>query len=182
MRKKKNYLIIALIVILLALAVGYAAFSQTLQISGTATANGQWEVIFSNASISPTGHGSEPVVSNDTITVEDLTLGYPGDGCTLTVDIKNNGNLAAKLTSLTVYNEDGLTPFDNDDITISVPSEIEGETLDAQETCTSNITIQWNQDSVSESAAASFVIKFEYEQLNTNSETLTPSPEEHVSN
>lgn len=180
MNKKKNYLIVALVIILLALAVGYAAFSQTLQISGTATATGNWDVVFESASISPEGHGDEPVVSDDTITVNNLTLGYPGDGCTLTVNIKNNGNLAAKLTSLTVYNEDGMTPFDNEDITISVPSDIEGETLDAQEKCTSNITIQWNQDSTSESASASFVIKFEYEQLNTNSTTLTPSHEEHV--
>ena len=165
MRKKRNYLIILLIVVLIALAVGYAAFSQTLQISGTADASGTWNVAFTGASISPEGHGSEPVVSGDTITVNDLSLGYPGDGCTLTVNIKNSGNLAAKLTSLKVYNSDGSTEYQNEDITISVP-DITGETLESQKTCTSNITIQWNPDSTSTDVSASFVIKFEYEQLN----------------
>lgn len=52
-KTKKNYLIIALIVILLTLAVGYAAFSGTLTISGTATANGTWDIHFANASVTP---------------------------------------------------------------------------------------------------------------------------------
>ena len=36
----KKYVIVALIVLLLALAVGYAAFADTLKISGTSNANG----------------------------------------------------------------------------------------------------------------------------------------------
>lgn len=50
-KSKKNYLIVALIVILLALAVGYAAFTQQLQIIGTATAKGSWDIHFTEESI-----------------------------------------------------------------------------------------------------------------------------------
>ena len=43
MRKtKRNYLIVALIIILLSLTIGYAAFSDVLTISGTANAKGDW--------------------------------------------------------------------------------------------------------------------------------------------
>ena len=41
---KKNYFIVMLIVLLLALAVGYAAFSDTLTISGTANASGTFDL------------------------------------------------------------------------------------------------------------------------------------------
>ena len=163
----------------MAVAVGYAAFSDTLTISGTATANGEWEVKFSEATLSPDGHGSAPVVADNTITVNDLTLAYPGDGCTLTVKILNNGNLSATLKSLTVYNQDGTQPYSNDDISISVP-DIDGEELAAGETCTVSIPIQWNSDSVNEEAQASFCIKFEYNQTETNPTELQPSHEAHA--
>ena len=45
-KQKRNYLLVALIVILLAIAVGYAAFSANITISGTATASGTWDVKF----------------------------------------------------------------------------------------------------------------------------------------
>ena len=42
--KKRNYVIVVLVVLLLALAVGYAAFSDTLTISGTANAKGTFDM------------------------------------------------------------------------------------------------------------------------------------------
>ena len=50
-KSKKGYVIIALIVILIAIAVGYAAFSDTLTISGTATGAGTWSVVFTEAQL-----------------------------------------------------------------------------------------------------------------------------------
>ena len=181
-KQKRNYVIIALLIILLALAIGYAAFSQTLTISGTATGTGTWNVHFTEeATISPSGHSVKgPQVTNDTITVDDLTLGYPGDGCTLTVNIKNEGSLAAKLTSLEILDSDGMTPFSNSDITITAPS-IEGETLAAGETCPVTIAIAWNEDSTATSATAGFKVKFTYDQSN-EAVTVTPDHGSHTSN
>jgi len=45
-KTKRNNVLIVLVVLLLALAVGYAAFQQVLTISGTATAAGNWDVKF----------------------------------------------------------------------------------------------------------------------------------------
>ena len=41
---KKKYLITVLIVLLFALAIGYAAFSDTLTITGTANASGSFDM------------------------------------------------------------------------------------------------------------------------------------------
>ena len=43
-KSNKKYLIILLIVFLLALAIGYAAFTDTLNITGTANANGTFDL------------------------------------------------------------------------------------------------------------------------------------------
>ena len=49
--KKRNYVIVVLVVLLLALAVGYAAFSDTLNITGTANAKGTFNMEFTSAEI-----------------------------------------------------------------------------------------------------------------------------------
>ena len=87
-KSKKNYVLIVLVALLLALAVGYAAFSQAMTISGTATGSTTWEVKFVSATINEAGHGDAPAVTDDSITVNPV-LAYPGDGCTVTANIKN---------------------------------------------------------------------------------------------
>ena len=50
-KSNKKYLILLLVVFLLALAIGYAAFSDTLTISGTANAKGTFDLEFQNATV-----------------------------------------------------------------------------------------------------------------------------------
>ena len=50
-KTRKNSIVIALIVLLLALAVGYAAFSSELTIEGTANALGTWDVKFESVAL-----------------------------------------------------------------------------------------------------------------------------------
>ena len=66
---KQNLCLI--IVILLAIAVGYAAFSANITISGTATASGTWDVKFLSASVDTSSHGTANVTGdkNDTLSV-----------------------------------------------------------------------------------------------------------------
>ena len=45
MRNKTKLIVIAILVVLLALAIAYASFSGVLNISGKATASGNFEVI-----------------------------------------------------------------------------------------------------------------------------------------
>ena len=61
-KSKKNYLVIVLVVALVSLAVGYAAFSQNLTISGTATGTTTWDVKFTDATMSDTTHGTSKTI------------------------------------------------------------------------------------------------------------------------
>lgn len=107
-KSKKNYLIVALIVILLALAVGYAAFTQQLQIIGTAKAKGSWDIHFTNETIDVGDAENTAVLSNEdhTLTVN-VALKKPGDTKTVTVDIVNEGTVDATLKGFTIVAQDG---------------------------------------------------------------------------
>lgn len=178
-KSKKNYVLIVLVVLLLALAVGYAAFSQSLTISGTATGSTTWDVKFVSATINESGHGDAPTVADNSITVNPV-LSYPGDGCTVTANIKNAGTLPAKLTEFTLTGTDGTTPFTNSDVTIEIPTiATDGtEVIAAGKTCPITISIKWNTDSTATSVSAPFKVNFEYTQ-DTSEVTVAPDHGTH---
>ena len=158
-KQKRNYLLVALIVILLAIAVGYAAFSANLTISGTANASGTWDVKFLSASVDTSSHGTANVTGskNDTLSV-DVTLGYPGDGCTVTANIQNAGTVPATTPTIAT---DG------------------SEVIAAGGTCPVTFGIKWKKESTATTATAKFKINFTYEQA-TNEVTVTPSHGAHT--
>ena len=97
-RNKRSYIIIALIVVLLLSAVGYAAFQANLNITGTATGTATWDVHFKNTST-----GGAEAISNDGHTLTFTSnLSFPGDAQEITAVIENSGTLNAKLTGFTV--------------------------------------------------------------------------------
>lgn len=163
-KTKRNSVLIVLIVLLLALAVGYAAFQQVLTIAGTATANAEWDIKFVDPTTITEDHGTAIKTADDTISVA-ATLGYPGDGCEITANITNAGTIKAKLTSLQILDGDGKT-YADDDIIITVP-DIAGETLDVGENCEVTVAIQWDEDSEVATKAVNFEIVFTYDQDTT---------------
>lgn len=180
-KTKRNSALIVLVVLLLALAVGYAAFQQVLTITGTATAAGNWDVKFVDPTTITEGHGTASITGDaaDTVSVN-ATLGFPGDGCTVTAHIKNAGTVPAKLTSLELLDADGTAAFADDDITISIP-EIADEALAAGETCEFTFAIAWDADSEAEEKEVGFQIKFTYDQ-NTTPVTVSPDHPAHTTN
>lgn len=193
-KTKKNYVIIALVVILLALAVGYAAFGGTLQITGTATANGTWNVHFANATITPNESSnsgntvtlSKTATDNDTLTVT-VALGYPGDGATVAVDILNEGTVDARLTEFKVEGtgfdagtvSGSNTVYQNGAIKVTVPTmnadETTGEVVaKANGKCSVAFDVEWDEDvdTVADGGqTATFTITFKYTQ---STSTFTP--------
>ena len=177
-KSKKNYVLIALVVILLCIAVGYAAFSANLTINGTANASGTWDVKFVSATINEAGHGNNPTISTDgkTLTVE-VNLAYPGDGCTITANIKNNGTIPAILTGYEVLDANDQT-FANNDIAVICPEDGDGlettgnEIINAGETCPYTFAVQWKDSSTATQATAKFKISFTYAQ--PNAATVNP--------
>ena len=100
----------ALLAIVLVMAVGYAAFAQTLTINGSAQITSTWAVEFDRNKTSgagvidtntgftggtdPTGQVSYTDAYNASITAN---LYQPGDTVTFTLTIVNNGNITAAL-------------------------------------------------------------------------------------
>ena len=146
MKNKNNMKVgmIALAAVLL-LGVGFAAFTTVLNISGTASLTGDFEVIFNSASITPT-----PAEQSDeaaTITDDGQTLTWkislakPGDSKVVNYQITNNGSIDATLNELSI-----TAGADDPDVTIT-PSVIAGD-LASQGTKDGTITVTLDSDSV----------------------------------
>ena len=177
--KKRNHAIIVLVVLLIAIAVGYASFTSTLTINGTATGSATWNVRFTSARLlDSTGavdsdHGTVSI-SQDGLTVDatGITLDYPGDAVKLETVISNLGTLDAKLRTINV-DKSGLA---NTDITVTEAVPTANEVIEPNKTCTSEFVIQWNSNSTKQSTVANFSVTFTYDQ-DTN--TITFSSPQH---
>lgn len=178
-KSKKNYVAIVLIVLLLALAVGYAAFNQALPISGTANANANWDVKFVKGSEDITDSIVDGTTANTAVVAEDgksmtvtVNLATPGDGSNISVDITNAGDLPAEIERFTVTG-DGFTgsgnTYTNSPIQVKVPTVTTGDTLAPDETKTFEFSVEWDS-SVQESMSktATFTITFNYKQSGVN--------------
>lgn len=105
-RRIKVLSLVALIIAVLGLTVAFAALSQTLTINGNADINaGEWNIHFENAEIVSVGSGrfnSEPVVGATSITGIDVAIEKPDDQVGIVFDIKNSGNINAKISSVEI--------------------------------------------------------------------------------
>lgn len=111
-RGAKVIAIVALLIAVVGLTVGYAAYSSTLTINGTANVDpASWKVNFgykdgtTSLTGTKTGHATEttaPTLADTTISGFDVTLKAPGDSVTYNFLIKNSGTLNAELASFTM--------------------------------------------------------------------------------
>jgi hypothetical protein len=106
-RSLKLLAIVAIVVATVSLSVAYAAFSQTLNITGTATVKGgQWNIHYNttSATATPSGQASNVTDSFSTTSTDfafSANLVKPGDSIVYTVKIVNEGQIPAKLDSIT---------------------------------------------------------------------------------
>lgn len=119
--KTKNVLLVVLIVGLVSMTVAYAALTQTLTIKSSAKINNtKWDIKidnFAQAAAQPNLNGgtSEATVkegyttSGTTIEGLEVTFKKPGDVAKFTFDLKNLGDINAKLTSFTLGEPDAGT-------------------------------------------------------------------------
>lgn len=110
MKKNFNYssiTILLLVVIVLVMSVGFASFSENLDIKGTTKVTGSsWNVGFDDSSYEESS-GSVTVDANSrtltgTSMTYELSLSKPGDFYEFTIDVVNNGTFDASLTGVTV--------------------------------------------------------------------------------
>ncbi len=192
-KSKKNRAIIVLIVLLLALAIGYAAFQTVLTVNGTATGDFKWNVHFTEntkfyevvngakASAAITDDDRAKVVlgtasttgqSHSQDVTATVTLKYPGDAVILETEIENLSTQPAKLTGYTIEGaENGLVILDPNTSAIvkgTVGSNT-GDVLNANGgKCKAQFLVKWNADEAtfgdSTNHKQTFKIKFTYSQ------------------
>ena len=161
-RKKNNIIIGSLLAVVLLMAVGYAAFSSVLNISGTGSITSSWNIKITNVEVSNTvGDASD----GEGTTFEDLTatinsnLVSPGDSITYDVTVRNDGSLDAVLTNI------NLTESTNPAISFSTSNLEEGAELKTGEEAILKVTITYNNvTSQPENTSASLNVTLTYEQ------------------
>lgn len=111
MRKERNVqtiAIIALSVAIVIMSIGYAAYTQTLNINGTSTFQAsKWDIRFDKDSFSETStiKATDKSIGDTSITYE-VTLAKPNDEYSFTVNAKNFGTIDATMKKITLS---GLT-------------------------------------------------------------------------
>ena len=106
--KKKNMIIIWVIALILVVAVGYAIFSDMLNINGSATAKGDFSLSYT-CDIDESSDNEESAkceVQGNKVTMES-TLLKPNEGTIFHVTVTNNGTIPAVLKGVTSPNNKG---------------------------------------------------------------------------
>lgn len=104
-KKKERGVLLLLIVAVLLMTIGFAAYTQTLNINGTVTVKGSpWNVHYVENSITPTD--GSVTATNPTIDKTNfkftVTLEKPGDFYEATLNVINDGTFDATLNSITL--------------------------------------------------------------------------------
>lgn len=165
-KNRSNNLIFLLIILLTSISIGYARFSGTLQIIGTANANGKFCLEFISGKITNC-QGIDAINSfviisenKDTVNINIKDMKYPGSGATVTCIVKNSGTVAAKLKGI------NITGNNDPDISVEIADSLElNSSLGVGETTTIKLIIKWNIESeINTNKTINFAIKLDYEQ------------------
>lgn len=106
-REMKILVVAALIISIVAIGIGFAAFSETLTINGSASVQtSTWKVKFSELGTATlTGSAAEvtkPTLSDTTIGTYNATFKTPGDSVSYKIKVSNTGSYNAKITTATI--------------------------------------------------------------------------------
>ena len=105
-RRKRNIIIGSLCCLLVFMGIGYALLSQVLNINGTATLTGDWNIYIASITEvtegnTTTGKSNSATVSSDKLTANfDVELLKPGDYVEYKVVVNNDGDINAVLREL----------------------------------------------------------------------------------
>ncbi len=108
MDRSRRFKIISIFILILAvigLSIAYAAMSEVLSITGTAKMNSaDWNIKFNNLTVTKTGDATFilPKLSDTSLLDYEVNLTKPGDGVTFNFDVTNNGNMDARIGTLTI--------------------------------------------------------------------------------
>lgn len=106
-KNKKTIMIVLLVVLLLAISIGYAALQSNLTITGTAGINNaKWDIHWENVqitsgSVSTSAANKATIDSSKTTVNYNIALAKPGDFYEFTVDAVNDGTIDGMVSTVT---------------------------------------------------------------------------------
>ena len=130
--KKQNIIVVGIIAFILTVAVGYALFSETLTVTGTATATCDAASLTSISS------------DKNTLNVTVNKLEFPGAYVEFPVTVTSKGSIPAVLESIS---ESGLTTDDTVKVTYTNLTELKNKRLEQNGTQTFTIKVAWDENS-----------------------------------
>lgn len=153
--KNKNVIIGGLLAIVFIMAVGYAAFSTSLNINGTASITSNWDVeitdIVAGTPVGTASSTSAKVADGGLSASFGTTLKSPGDSITYTVTVQNKGDLNAKLSGIVFTPGTGV---DTAAIDYSYAGIAVNDTLNAGASTSFTVTVTYDSSVTSQPAEA----------------------------
>lgn len=147
-KQKKDVLIVVMSVALVFMGVAFAMLSQQLDVKGTITTTGSWDVQITDIQLAATqGSGESGSVSEDGTTASiSAELSEPGDSVTYTVTVENKGSIDAKLDSINSVFTPTPGSAENPYITYAYSGIKAGDVLVAGDSVTFNVEIAYELD------------------------------------
>lgn len=164
-RKSSAMLIYVLLGFVTFMVAGYALFSQNISVTGTASADANFSIVWQNVALKAgstcTGGTVTPTLSGgNTILTINPTLSYPGACVEVQADVYNAGNVPAKVTNVTTTNPVGP----DIDITYTPTFAID-QTLAAGASTTVVVKVAFDAASTNQAAISeTFGVVVEYSQ------------------
>lgn len=158
----QNKVIVGVLSLFLILIVGYAIFSESITIGGTANASGDFDIIFNSVGVikevGSSGATATISANKKALSVTVPKLEYPSAYVEIPVTIKNNGNITAKITGIQT------SGLDNKDIKVTYNGVAQNDRLTAGQEISMKIKVTWDLASTTVVDNLAFTINITYEQ------------------
>ena len=172
-RTGRNYIIAGLCMMLVIMAVGYAAFQSQLKISGTSNIASNFIVKITDIEssvVSGTPTDAEAPSHTDLTATFHTNLVSPGDSMKYEIRIENQGNIDAVLKTIT------KTDTSNSAILFETSGVNEGDELKAGESTTMIVTVTYNPAVTTQPGDLNSDLKVELGYEQTGGGSVEPGP------
>ena len=174
-KKKSNLKAIILILILLCLSIGYAIYTQELEINGQVEGSARFKVYFIEAWVEDASRGTAEINTTEGADRVDYSveLKYPGDKVLIGTKIKNDSSISVKLNDFVASGIPENSPYEFDYIELDTTNE----RLDPGAICDYRFVISWKENcSNADPGPIDFSIDLDYEQDTDNPEDPYTTP------
>lgn len=163
MKKNKNIIIIALIIIIITMSIAYSKFATKLEINGTSKIIGTWDIRITGVDISERTLGCDPGIPEytDTTATFHAKLTKPGDLIIYEIIIENKGTIDGTLKDITFTSDE-----ENTSDAIKYVTDEPDKILPAGEETTIMVAIIYNTEITQEpiTRTSTITAKIEYIQ------------------